>query len=378
MKRLSIFAFYHVNGIVKDYVMYWLKELRECSEHIIFVVNGNLSNVGWKAVQEYTTDVYIRQNVGLDAGAYKEVICDYLNEDLSKYDEVIFCNNSCWGPFVSLEKIFTVMQQRENSDFWGMCYTENNFANHIPGMFIVFRNSVIKSRLLQTYLKTYINEKTTSKAFVIGTYELGLFDFLVNEHHMKYDYYSDIHNLDVYKGALTCVKKYGFPILKRRLGEDTYFNRKKIISILAYVRDKTTYDIDLILDDLKSEYNIRIKREEITSDYAEDSDDEFRVFVANPSRKDILKFVKSGDFYIMGAGFYAVLTWCLYGRNNKYFQGFLISDDQVMPRDEFLKNKVQYFSTVNLREKNILVAIISTPVEVREKLADYHTLYLGT
>ena len=57
MKRLSIFFFYDSKGIVDDYVVYFLAELKKVSSDIFFVVNGNLSDVGRKKVLPYTMDI---------------------------------------------------------------------------------------------------------------------------------------------------------------------------------------------------------------------------------------------------------------------------------------------------------------------------------
>ena len=357
MKRLCIFAFYNKNGIVKPYVKYWLKELKSCSSRIIFVANGYLSEADRISVSEYTSDVYVRPNLGLDAGAYKEVICNYLKNDLSGYDEVIFCNDSCWGPFIPLKNIFEEMAQRENSDFWGMCYTENNFANHIPGMFMVFRKRIVKNRLLQEYFSACIDEATEFKTLVIASYEIGLFDFLVRKHNMRFQYFSAIKSLDVYHDAELCIRACNFPMLKRRIGEKGYFDREKTINILSYLKENFQYDVNIILNDLFEDFGINISELELISTWHKFDDNIFGVLVSPHTYGQIKKFTESNPFYIMGAGFYGVIVWWVYARENKNFFGFIVSDHHSLPKEKIFREKTYYISDVDLSGKSILVAM---------------------
>lgn len=95
MKRLGIFAFYNSDGIVKPYVLFWLEQLKECTSDLIFVANGNLKKIYERSILEYASQIYIRDDVGMDIGAYKDVILNLFKSDLSVYDEVVFCNDSC-------------------------------------------------------------------------------------------------------------------------------------------------------------------------------------------------------------------------------------------------------------------------------------------
>ena len=86
---LTIFSFYEQEGYVDDYVIYLLEQLQVNSERLIVVVNGTI-NHGRKRIEEITKEIYIRENVGYDSGAYKDVIFNYLNAgELQKYDYLI-------------------------------------------------------------------------------------------------------------------------------------------------------------------------------------------------------------------------------------------------------------------------------------------------
>ena len=72
-KRLCIFSFFDKTGYVDDYVIYLLKELISCTNRLIIIVNGMLDERGQAFLTQFTDEVYIRENIGYDAGAYKYV-----------------------------------------------------------------------------------------------------------------------------------------------------------------------------------------------------------------------------------------------------------------------------------------------------------------
>lgn len=369
MKRLCIFSFYNPKGEVKPYVEYLLNELKTCSEHIIFAVNGILTRESKEIVIKYTKDIYIRPNKGYDAGAYKDVICKYLDNGLINYDEVIFCNNSFWGPFIPMNEIFQKIEIYGESDFWGFCYTENNFANHIPAMFMVFKKKIISSGLLQKYLMYFIDETTESKNFVIASYEIGLFDFLVRKHDMKFQFLSPLKGLNIYLDAEICIRKHNLPILKRQIGEAKFFDKDKTINTLNTISRKFKYDINIILKDLWEDYGIKIDGFELLKHNKIYDNIPVGVLVSSHGYEEIKKFTEKGPFYIMGAGFYGTIVWWLYAKENKYFLGFLISDNQLLPKEGFLKKRIYYLSKVKLNNINILVAMN------KEKTLEVATLF---
>lgn len=373
MRRLCIFAFYHSKGCVKPYVEHLLGELAECSSHLIFVGNSKLDEESRKLVLRYTPDIYIRNNIGYDYGAYKDVICNYLNGDLSQYDEVMFCNNSFYGFFCPLKEIISNMKERSSSDFWGLCYTEYNFANHIPAMFMFYGKRVIKNNLLQIFMNLYGDEFYSNKNVIIAEYEIGLFDFLVRINNMKYDCYSNLHNLNIYNSASECVVKYGFPILKRRIGEKECFIKNDVIKILNYIKKYTNYDIKMIVDDMMDEYGVHIDIDDIGGIVYNKKNEKSNVPIlpAKYSYYDIKKIIEDKKFYIMGAGIMGVITWQLFARNNKKFLGFVVSDGQKISDDTFLGSKICHYSDISLDSTYLLVAMqLKHSVDVRKTLGE--------
>ena len=118
MKRLAIYAFKDKDGIVDDYVFFFLKALKEKCETIICVADG------------YVKPKYLSSFEGLNiklvcCSSYGSYIKSYqlgLNEigdKLGSFDELIFCNNTLFGPLYPIDDMLSQMACR-NVDFWSV------------------------------------------------------------------------------------------------------------------------------------------------------------------------------------------------------------------------------------------------------------------
>jgi rhamnosyltransferase len=114
-----IYLIYDEDGIVDDYILYWLNAIKEYSESIVVVVNGKLTAEGRRKIYTITEDVFVRENIGFDAHAYKAAL-EYVGYDnLKDYDECIITNYTTYGPIYSFADFFEKMEESE-ADFYGM------------------------------------------------------------------------------------------------------------------------------------------------------------------------------------------------------------------------------------------------------------------
>ena len=81
LNRIAIFSFYDSEGIVYDYVEYYLNELKKNVARLVIVINGQILENGEKKLGVFTNEIIVRKNVGYDAGAYKECIINYIGID---------------------------------------------------------------------------------------------------------------------------------------------------------------------------------------------------------------------------------------------------------------------------------------------------------
>ena len=100
--RLAIFVFYDEDGIVDKYVEYLLLNLAKQVQRTIVVVNGKINDISRKKLEVYTPEIYIRENKGYDAGAYKDILTKYLSlNEIKQFDEIVLLNDTFYGPILN-------------------------------------------------------------------------------------------------------------------------------------------------------------------------------------------------------------------------------------------------------------------------------------
>lgn len=373
MNRLTIFSFYNSKGYAANYVFYLLRELREVSDRIIVAVNGIIDEQSYMRMQEITGEIIIRENKGFDAGAYKEVLFEYLKCDLSGYDELILCNDTFWGFLRPFKGIIDTMALRK-CDLWGICYVENEYANHIPSFFLAFRKSAIIKSFWDAFSE--IDSSSTEIGATYGAFECGIFNRLVEMEKMSYDYYAEIDGLNFYSSAGKLISKYGFPILKRRIVSNRWHNKSCLVNYIKYIKYNTSYDYRLILEDLHSNYDMLISEEKVENAICDFTSENNHVFHSHCSKVDILAYIEEKcPIYIYGAGAIAGRIYWLYLRENEYFKGFIVSDEIKLTSDKYLKQPVYHFSDLDLKDCKIIVAVDRQKYpDVLNRLGEYNIL----
>lgn len=123
MKRLAFYTFWEKDGIVRKYVLTYLKGLQEVAEKIIVVVNGKLSSEGKEKLETLGVSVLQRENKGFDFGAWKAAIAFMGWDEVRKFDELVLTNCSNYGPVYPFSGIFRRMEDN-SCDFWGLTHHE--------------------------------------------------------------------------------------------------------------------------------------------------------------------------------------------------------------------------------------------------------------
>lgn len=200
MKSVAVFAHYDKDNLIDDYVLYYLKELKAVCDKIIFVSDCNINDKELSKLNSLADYTIAQKHGEYDFGSYKRgFICAIKNNLLEDADNLIFANDSCYGPFYPLEQIFEKMNTKE-CDFWGITSNINKYRNktiecnasnnkHIQSYFIAFKSNVFKSEIFTNFIKNIDKEK--NKQIVIEKYEIGLSCTLCNAG-FKYDSLKDM------------------------------------------------------------------------------------------------------------------------------------------------------------------------------------------
>jgi len=192
MTRTVIFAFYDKSGIIHDYVLNYLRHLKEVAENIIFIADNRASKTEQDKLQGLVEYAEFNQHGEYDFGSYKRGFQYALNSGILKHtDELIFANDSCFC-IDSFVPIFKKMAQ-SNCDFWGI--TESKApVHHLQSYFLVFKKPVFTSPAFTDFVNGIT--KQASVKDVIKNYELKL-TALLEENGFKPDAFiraSDEHD----------------------------------------------------------------------------------------------------------------------------------------------------------------------------------------
>lgn len=152
MNRLGIYIIYDSENIIDKYISKVLFGLQAYISKLIVVCNFTDIKSGRNYIEEYADEIRYRENMGFDAGAYKDVLQEmFASKEIFKFDEVLLMNDSFYGPIDSFDKVFSVMSE-SSCDYWGLTrypggnYEKIEIASHIQSYFMCFRKAVVNSK----------------------------------------------------------------------------------------------------------------------------------------------------------------------------------------------------------------------------------------
>lgn len=153
-KRLVIFAAYNPNGIISDYVIYYLNALRKVTDKIIFIADNDLNDSEKEKLLGVVYKVIAKRHESYDFGSYKIGYFWALEHNILKdVDELIFVNDSCYGPIFPLEEVFDKMSERQ-CDFWGLI-DSNEDRHHLLSFFMSFKKNVFSSITFNNFVSSF-------------------------------------------------------------------------------------------------------------------------------------------------------------------------------------------------------------------------------
>jgi len=353
-KRLGIYVIYDKDGKVDKYAEHIALELRKVTDRFVIVANGKLDETGKTLMKKYSDEVCVRENIGLDAGAYADVIVNVIGKQaFEEYDEIVLCNDTFYGPFIPMENIFEQMEN-DKCDFWGMDRIERDFLSYIISYFYVFRKRVIKSGDLYSYFKDNILNQINDISDAYARFEVGLYYTLTKKGYVpsSYTYTEGYYSK---KTPNLCVEKYNLPIWKRRFFQKENYDAKICNELLKVIGDRGYYDIKCIQENVERVYGYIIPEEESAVE-RKDEVYELKYNVPQITSQEIEAFLKNHDnVYIYGAGSFARATLFVFKDKMKDFKGFMVSDKKGYKHDSIWGYPV--YDVKDIKEDAIMVAL---------------------
>lgn len=268
MKRLCIFVTYDHEGIVDGYIGYMLQRLRNVVDFLCVVCNYKFVSYGLGNVQLFADRIFYRENMGYDAGAYKDVLCRELGWDvICGYDELLLVNDSFFGPFYAFEELFDRMHGT-GADYWGMTrspqvriadgHTDvHTYESHIQSYFFSLRKRILQNRAFQDFWETMIYPASFTQAVI--HYEIGL-NRLLRQLGFKGITVMDLSPVqwELKKGEnphllypLELIRDAGIPLLKRKSLSLSNRGFGSAIGALRFIQNECGYDVSLIENHLR-------------------------------------------------------------------------------------------------------------------------------
>ncbi len=261
--RACIYFIYDKEGVVDEYIIDQLKDLKKNTDFIHCVINGKLNADGKKKLEQYADEVYVRENKGLDVGAYQAAIRRISWEKLERFDEVIFMNFTCFGPVYPFSELFTWADQQD-VDFWTI--TENvkfeRFKNylhqcktqqHYQSYFIAVRKTLFGSELFRNFFEEIPEQLNYHESGHF--YEYAFPGYFEERGYKGTAYYLfDGVNYPLLHDPVKLLKKCRIPLIKKRsffhIYADTLHNSagEATLRLINYLKEHTDYNIDRIWD----------------------------------------------------------------------------------------------------------------------------------
>ncbi len=368
-KRVALFCYFNEKGIIDNNTKTLIRDLKRNIEYLAVIVNGDLHEKNFFVEQ---ADIAIeRENIGYDAGAYKAALeNNEIKNALCQADSLIFCNSSFFGPFVSFEKIFDVMDKK-NSDFWGIANRESEkgmgIVSQIQSYFLCFNKRILENNELFYFFDHYVSQQELTYNDVCLVFENGLFLYLTQKGY-SYDAWSKCIKSDIYSNPYGTLAIDNIIVLKKKVFSDDFYVDYRAKKSLQYIQKKYQYDISGIIEDVNEKYGRNL------SEGLLDQYDKIVPLMDNNmvERSVMQKYImESGGVYIYGFGNMAksiYSTMFCYPRS-PYLKGFVVSDDQNLNVKEYKGYKIFYLSEIINESPHLLIALTRrTTCQVISKL----------
>ena len=227
----TIFAAYSQDGMIPDYVISYLKLLKEISPNIIYITDNPIKKKEISKLKPFVTHLIASRHEEYDWGSYKRGYNwlkqnGYLeNNNNFSHPLLIFANDSTIPTTTSFAPILSDMKLK-NTDFYGITANQDG-TYHIQSYFLIITPQMYNHPNFAKYLNNVIKQK--DGLTVAYRYEVPFTQYFTNlgfSHSTYIDYkllsYLPLNDKNCY--PLTMLTKYNAPLLKMR----TFTNRLNV------------------------------------------------------------------------------------------------------------------------------------------------------
>jgi len=195
--KVVLFMHFDGRGNVRTQLLDYMRDLKENGRDVVFVTNaGRLQPASLAALREICAAVIVRKNIGYDFGAWRDAL-DYFGLPRTETEEVIFANDSIFGPLVPLGDMLRRINYAK-ADIWGL--TESwQLRYHLQSFFLAFGPTALRAEAFGKFWKSV--RPVPMKSYIVHAYEVGVTQAMLN-------------------GGLRCAALWTYESLVRQVNRD--------------------------------------------------------------------------------------------------------------------------------------------------------------
>jgi len=254
-KRVAVFASYSRDGFLPPQVLPYLAGLKPLTKAIVIVCDNDLAAGEREKLAPFVAHIITGKHGEYDFGSYKRgVACARENGLLDDADDLILCNDSCYGPVGSFAPMIEAMEARR-LDFWGAT-DSNQFSYHLQSYWVVLSRKVFISDAFVGFIKGVKKQENVDQ--VIQNYELGMTKVLTKAGftvgamvqntlkgvHPKDPTYDNISVLPIY------TLENGMPLIKVKALTIAHTNTDGQSRLLAWLKQNAPEFYEIVTSDI--------------------------------------------------------------------------------------------------------------------------------
>ena len=168
--KLCFYAQFDPEGIIDQHVILFIQELSRCGFEIVFIsASPTLYEEEIMKVSAYCSRIIHKKNIGIDFHSWAVAV--KLQTRLELYTQVVFTNDSFYGPCNNLKTIFKNMEKR-HVDVWSLADYAVPGHYCLQSFFLCFNSKPIQNGFIYNYFERYI--LYTQKKWIVARHEMGL------------------------------------------------------------------------------------------------------------------------------------------------------------------------------------------------------------
>ncbi|MBF0298523.1 MAG: hypothetical protein HQK51_07365 [Oligoflexia bacterium] len=183
---ICLFAHYDSKGKIDEYVVRYLKSLRDLDFSIVFTSTApTLEDQEIQKIRPFCAHILLRKNIGIDFGSWKSAIY-FLEEKYKNYLQrkckyILLANDSVYGPLFDMSSIVNEMRSKINLnevDLFALTDSKER-KYHLQSYFLLFSERIFRNKTWRKFwreIKFY-----QDKQLIIDNSEVGLSRMLIKD-----------------------------------------------------------------------------------------------------------------------------------------------------------------------------------------------------